>query len=530
MKRTTLLTSMTGLALVASSALSACVINTNKVEEPDEAPAEEPKEEKVAERVYPDPPPPTEPRPVNFPELQTFTLNNGLAVYVVENHEVPLVDIQLVHKAGDVYDEQLATMTADILLEGTAGRKGLEKAEIDERIESVGASLNSYSDTFSSTLSTRVMKQDLAMALDLIAEVASNPKFDKDALEKLKDEAKVGLRNEKSTGQGLGSRLLGQLLYPEGHPYGRPFATEEMIDKISTDELQRFHKTYYVPNNAFLLLSGDITPDEAKALVEKEMGKLKPAESFPAHPLMKFKGEDYQAAKPKELTVHIVDRKSISTEIFVGNLSLARNHGDWIKWTVTNKILGAGIGSRLFQDVRETRKLTYGIFSTVVPSKAVGAFIIGTQTKEVDQMMDAIFEHIERIRGEDPTEEEFNKARTSLAQSFPLQIETAGQVANQVEAQLTYGLADDYFATYRDEVLKVEMADVKATAAKWIDPNPVIVMVGRKSKITKAISRVEELKDAKVVVYDTELEVIEGGSKAAGTMTSKPKTETGPAK
>jgi predicted Zn-dependent peptidase len=433
---------------------------------------------------------------------------------VVENHEVPLVDIQLVFKAGDVFDENLATMTAEMLMEGTAGRRGLSKAEIDERIESVGASLRAGSDRFSSTLSTRVMKPDMGMALDLIAEVASNPKMDEDALAKLRDAAKVNLRNAKSSGQSLGARLLGQIMYPEGHPYGRPFANDEMIDSITVDQLKSFHSSYYVPNNAFLMLSGDVTVDEAKGLVEKELGALKPAESFPDHPLQKFKAEDYQKAKPAGLEVHIIDRKSISTEIFVGNLSLARNHADWIKWTVTNKILGSGAASRLFQDVRETRKLTYGIGSRVIGAKAVGAFVIGTQTKKVDEMMDAIFEHIDRIRTEAPTEKEFLNAQTNLAQSFPLRVETAGQVASQVETQLTYGLADDYFSTYRDEVLKVQIEDVQRTAAKWIDPNPVIVMVGRKSKITKAIARVDRLKDAKVVIYDTDLQVIDGGGKS----------------
>lgn len=498
--------SLSGLASLALMVGAVgCQPTKDEVKNPDAVDTKPVEEEKVAERIYPDPPAPTDPRPVNFPELKTLKLNNGLAVYVVENHEVPLVDIQLVFKAGSVYDELKADMTADILMEGTAGRKGLTKAEIDERIESVGSSLNSGAERFTSTLSTRVLKPDLEMALDLLAEVSSNPKMDEEALTKLKDAAKVGLRNAKSSGQSLGRRLLGQVLYPKGHPYGRAFSTEAEIDAITVDDLKSFHKSWYTPNNAFLILSGDITMEEAEKTVRKEFGKLKAAESFPEHPLGKFKAEDYQNAKPKGMVVHVVDRKSISTEIFVANLSLARNHADWIKWTMVNKVLGNGVSSRLFQDVRETRDLTYGIGSVVIPSKAVGAFVIGTQTKFVDKMMDAIFEHLDRIRSEDPSQKEYDQAQRALAQSFPLTIETAGQVASMVRSQLSYSLPDDYFSTYRDKVLEVEMGDLKATASKWIDGTPVIVMVGRKKKILSSLARVEQLKTAEVIVYDTDL-------------------------
>lgn len=507
--RSRLLPMVTAFSVMAS----ACVVDRNKVETPDAPPPVAKEEPKAPERVYPDPPPPTEPRPHNFPALQKHKLDNGLELFVVENHEVPLVDIQVVFKTGEVFDELLAGMTADILLEGTAGRKGLSKAEIDERIEQVGASLNASAGRFTTTLSTRVLKPDLEMALDLIAEVASNPKMDKEALDKLKEEAVVNLRNEKSSGQSLGQRLLGQVLYPEGHPYGPAFPTKERIDGITVEALQDFHKAWYVPNNAFVIVSGDVTMDEAKAIVEKEMGKLKPATSFPEHPLSKFKPEDYQKAKPTKMQVHVVDRTSISTEIFVANLSLARNHPDWVKWDVTNRILGAGVSSRLFQDIRETRDLTYGIGSTVIPSKAVGAFVIGTQTKKIDEMMIAIFEHLDRIRTEDPTDKEYEQARKAIAQSFPLRTETAGQVAGMVRQQLVYGLPDDYFATYRDAVLEVNKDDVKATAAKHIDGTPVIVMVGRKRKIMSALGRVPELKDAEVLLYNTDLERIDEDGK-----------------
>jgi predicted Zn-dependent peptidase len=492
--------------LLATSFAAAPLLACDKGEttEPEPTPVAPAEPAPEPEREYPDPPPPTDPRPVNFPKLQKFELPNKLQVVVVENHEVPLVSVQLVVRAGGVHDPLLADVTAAMLTQGTGkGRRGLSKADIDERIESVGASLGAGAGEHETSISTRVMTPDLEMALDLVAEVARNPRFDDASIEKIKDEQKVALRQEKSSGSALGSRLLAMKLYPEGHPYGRRFNTEAEIDTVTRDQIVEFHKTWYVPNNAFLILSGDVDPAQIEKLVAKKFEMWKPAEKFPEHPLGKFSAKDF--SKPQEMVVHLVERKQLSTEVLIGNLSLARNHPDWIKWELTNKILGSGVGSRLFKDIRETRDLTYAIRSAVVPRKGVGAFVVATQTKKVDEMMRALFEHIDQIRDEDPSEDEFDRAQRALAQRFPLQVETAEQVAGRVRTQMTYGLADDYFATFRDKVLEVKREDVKATGSKHIDAMPTIVMVGRSKKVMKALREVPELKDVKVITYDLDL-------------------------
>ena len=476
----------------------------------DTAPAAEPEAKAEPEKVYPKPPSPDEPRPVNFPELQKFKLPNQMEVIVVENHEVPLVDVQVVVKAGDVFGELEATMTAAMLSEGT---KKKTKAKVDAEIEQMGSSINAGSSNENAYVSTRLLTTNLDKGLKLLSEVVQTPRFDAAALDKLKEQQKEGLKAAKSSGQSLGQTLVGMRVYPDGHPYGRPFLTDEEIDKITVDELKKFHDTWYRPNNAYVILSGDITKDQAEKLVKKTFGKWKPAAEFPSHPLDKFSQGDYQAALPKgdePMTVHIVDRKSVSVEIFVANLALARNSPDWDKFSVVNRLFGAGISSRLFQDIRETRQLTYNVGSFVAPAKAVGAFGIATQTKKVDEMMDALFGHIDRIRTTDPTAEECENIREGVARSFPLGIETAGQVASRVNTVLTYQLADDYWNGYRDRVRGLECGEFKTLASKYIHEVPVVVMVGRAKRIKKMLKDVDRLKDANVVVYDTDLKVIEG--------------------
>lgn len=490
-------------ALLGTLGLSACDKNTADPTPPDPVKTETDPAPQEQARVFPDPPPPTEQRPVNFPELQKFELPNKLAIYIVENHEVPIVDVQLVVKAGTINDELLASMTADMLGEGTKKRS---KAKIDEQIEQVGSSLGTSAGEHNAVVGTRVLKPNLELALELVNDVVQSPKFDDKALEKLRDQKKVEIQGEKSDGGALAQRLVSQVLFPQGHPYAQPFPTEAEIDAITADSLRKFHETWYRPNNAYLILSGDVTKAEVEKLLEKTLGTWKPAESFPPHPLEAFTAADYQKMVPSDYVVHLVDRNQISSDIILANINgVARNSPEWEKMAAMTKLFGGGMASQLFRDIREAKELTYNIGAYQAPQKAIGVFAIVTQTKKTDEMLNALFGHIERLRTSDPTDTEFKTAVDNMALSFPLQIETASQIAGKVATMLTYNLPDDYYNTYIDEVRKIELGDIKATAAKHVNPVPVIVIVGKASKVRQQLKDVPQLADAKVIEYDTDL-------------------------
>lgn len=497
-----------GIALLGTLGLSACDKSKGDPTPPDQtADAEPTPAQTEPARVYPDPPPPSEQRPVNFPALQKFELPNKLMVYVVENHEVPLVDVQLVVKAGTIHDELLAGLTASMLSEGTRKRS---KAKIDRDIEQLGSSLSTSAGEHNARISTRVLTPNLKFALELVNDVAQHPKFADEALAKLRDQQKVAIQGEKSNGGALAKRLTSMVLFPKGHPYAQPFPTDAEIDAVTADDLRKFHSTWYRPGNAYLILSGDVTQADVQKLVEKTLGTWKPgkAESFPPHPLEAFSAEDYQKAIPTEHVVHIVDRNQISSDIVIANVnSVARNSPDWEEMAAVMKLFGGGMSSQLFRDIRETRALTYNIGSYQAPQKAVGVFAIVTQTKKTDEMLNALFEHIERLRTTDPKPVEFKTAVDNLALSFPLQIETASQIAGKVATMLTYGLPEGYYNKYIDEVRKIEIGDIKATAAKHVHPVPVIVIVGKAVKVKKQLKDVGVLEGAKIIEYDTNLHV-----------------------
>jgi predicted Zn-dependent peptidase len=493
---------LAGLALVA-----AC--QKKPTTPPPQPVVETPPPQPVVEapkRVYQDPPAPTEPRPVQFPDLQKFTTKNGMDVYVVENHEVPLISAQLVIRAGTMDDEQLAEMTAQMLGEGTKTRS---KAKIDEEIEFVGGSLGAGAATHDTSVYSQVIKKDLKLALTLMADEVMNPAFPADALAKLKDKSKTGLKARKSDPDELADTLFAMAAYPQGHPYGRPLPTDAQIDAVSIDGLKKFHSDFYRSNNSYLILSGDITPAEAQPLVESIFGKWKPIEGAPpVNPLNSFR--EYKL--PQKLVVHLVDRPgSAQSEVRIGNLALARKHPDWIKFDLASDILGGGSTGRLFLDVREEKSLTYGVYTRMQPGQAPGTWSIWTKTKTktTGEMLSVLFGHIKKMQGEEPTEKEFNDVVTQAIGSFPLGLETADQVAGRVRTILTFGLAPDYWKNYRDEVRKVQLADMRAMSRKYMHEVPVVVVVGRADKVTEQIK--SALPDAAIVKYNTDLECLDKG-------------------
>ena len=453
-------------------------------------------------RSYPEPPAPGEPKPVNFPEIDSFTLSNGLTVYLVESRGIPLVSAQLVVRAGTMDDEYVAEFTSAMLGEGTKTRS---KAKIDEAIEFVGGQLGAGAGTHVSYVTSRVLAKDLRLGLTLMADQVMSPTFPSDALAKLKEQTKAALKMAKSQPSELASNLFDQIAYPAEHPYGRPLPSDERIDQITVENVRRFHETFYRANNAFLVLSGDISRQEVEPLIKRAFGNWKTAKEgdLPPNPLNRF--SQYQL--PEELVVHLVDRpSSAQSEIIVGNLALARNHEDYPKLKIANSILGDDASGRLFRDIREDRGLTYGIYSSISDGQAPGTFTIRTRTRTntTGEMLGAIFEHIARMRNEAPSADEVTAATNKAIGAFPLQIETSGDIASKVRELLIYNLPNDYWRNYRDELAAVTPEAVHEAARKYIHPIPHVVIVGKASKVEKDIKKV--FPTAKIKKYDEQLE------------------------
>ncbi len=506
----------TSIVSLSSISLALCMSTACKVQTSTEAPAPastpeppEPPEppdqpdqpDEVAERDYPEPPAPGEPQPVDFPAATQFQLDNGLTVYIVENHEVPVVSTTLVVRAGTMDDTIVAGLTADMLGEGTRARS---KAKIDEAIEFVGGTLGESAGLHNSFVFTRTLDKDLKLGLTLLSDEVMNPLFPEEALEKQKQQLKASLSMNAGSPEFLAGTLFEHVAYPEGHPYGGLPPTPEEVDAVKVTDLREFHETFYRANNSFLVLSGDITVAEAKPLVTRTLGRWKSTSKLqlPGNPLNKFK--DY--AVPTELVVHLVDRPgSAQAEIIIGNLAIARNHPDWAALTLANSILGGSATGRLFLDVREEKGLAYNVGSYLDEAQAPGAFYVNTRTRNAStaDMLTALFGHLGRMRKELPSDAEVAAAKARIVGQFPLELETAEQIAAKIRSALTYGLPTDYWRGYRDSISAVTSEQVQDAAKKYMHPIPHVVIVGEAAAVEAQIREV--LPKATIKMYGTDL-------------------------
>lgn len=470
-------------AIALFLALGATACGAHEVPPPEVPPLERATSRAETERPREAPPPSGPRRDVAFPDVARATLPNGLEVNTVQWHQLPVVYIRLVIRSGGETDPEripgLSDLVAQMLREGTRRRSS---AELAEAVEFLGADMSTSADAENVEIVFRAMRSHLDEAMRIIAEVATEPAFKKDELEKLRrrelDRLSLSARNPT----WLVRREFYKRLYGD-HPYAYVDTTVEAVRRVSRNDLSRWHRTHFVPSNAFLVVTGDVTPEDVQRIS---------GEAF-----ARWRGRPVVAAErpaPPERTgreVVVVDRPgSAQSVIVVGNLAVHRTDATWIPLEVANQILGGSAASRLFMDLRERRSLTYGAYSVVHPRIDVGPFVASTsvRTDVTAEALGAIFEHLDRIVAEAPTASEMADAERFLADSFPLHIETPAAIGQMVEELRVFGLPDDYFDVYRSRVQEVTAEDALRAARNAVHPEKaLVVVVGEAAAIAEAL-------------------------------------------
>ncbi len=420
-----------------------------------------------------EPPPSGVARDISFPPVLRSALSNGLEMNTVQLDQLPAVYIRLVVRSGTASDPSgqpgLASIVASMLEEGTREKSS---AELAEAVEFLGAAISTNASQDQVVISFRALSEHLDTALDLVAEVATQPSFRNDELAKLRRRELDRLSLMSKRPHWLASRTYYRTLYGESHPYGHVDTTESVVERVRRNHLVRWHRQHFVPSNAYLVVVGDVTPERASAAAEAAFGGWRGGEA-PEPEL----GE-VPARNAREIV--IVDRPgSVQSVIRIGNVAIARQDDDWIPLLVANQVLGGSAASRLFMDLREVRSLTYGAYSSASAKLGRGTFTASAsvETEKTAEAVGAFFEHLDRIVTEAPPEEELANAERYLSDSFPLQIETPERVALMVASQRLYGLADDYWDSYRTQINAITPDVALAAAQRHIQPSRVLVVV-----------------------------------------------------
>jgi predicted Zn-dependent peptidase len=412
-------------------------------------------------------------RDVHLPPVRATTLGNGLAVQLVEYHTLPVLHLRLVVRAGSSTDPAnlpgLASLTGDMLREGTTTRSS---AQIAETIEFVGGSLDVSTSADVTVLSVSVLRDHAETALTLLADVLARPTFPQVEINKLKRRETDRLQQSRNDPGWLTQRAFYEGLYGTTHPYGRFDTTPAVLARVTRADFMAFHRARYVAGNMFLTAVGDVQPAAFDALLNRTLGTLRRGTS-PVVPIA-----DVPARTARQIV--LVDRpESAQSAIRIGNVSLRRADPDWVPFTVANQVLGGGVSSRLFMDLRELRSLSYGVYARMGSNVGVSQWFAGGQVRNAvtGDALHALFRHMECLTTEAAPDPELAMTRSYLTDSFPLSIETPGNVADLVSSMRVFGLPADYYDTLRARVTAVDAAASLATARRYIQPDRALVVV-----------------------------------------------------
>ena len=486
-----------GIAAVASVAavLAACS-GPRVVTTPPPIPAPTAAPTAVAKIDLTKPPtlgPPPELRP---PEISTRELTNGLKIVVLEQHELPLVDVILQVRSGGESDPAgkmgTAALVAAMLTEGTTNRTALQ---IADQAAYLGIQLNASSGWEQSNVLLHTPTAQLDSALALFGDVALRPSFPAPDLERVRKVRLTALQQLRDRAPAIADRAFASAVFGEQHPYGRPLAgTEGSLASITREEVQRFYTTYYRPNNATLLVVGDVRPDDVERRARELFGGW--ARGTVPTPATSA------SSSPKGTTVVIVDKPGAAQTSFrVGGTGAPRTTSDYFPLQVMNTILGGSYSSRLNQNLRETHGYTYGAQSGFGLRRSAGPFIASAEvvTAKTDSALSEFLKELRAIRDTVPSIDLAN-AKRYLQLGLPSNLETTHDIATEFLPLIAYGIPLDFFATAVQRYGAVTQADVQRVARQYVNPDKLtIVLVGDRKVIEPAI---RALKPGDIVTRD----------------------------
>jgi len=433
---------------------------------------------------------------LTLPVPLAFKLSNGLSVYLIEQHSLPIASANVIILSGSERNPAdrpgLASFAAEMLDEGTQKRSALQIA-IDA--DQLGASLYTGSSMDLSYVTLRSLRKNVDGAFELMSDVLLNPAFPEEEIERIRHDRLTDILQQKDNPGIMAAKIFSNIIYGRNHPYGyTELGTEESNKALTREDLYQFWKSGYVPGNSALVLAGDITEAEARALAENHLGKWKGVPSD-SHPL-----SAPQNSPRKIVMVEKVD--SPQSAIRIGHVGVARSNADYVPIEVMNTELGGLFSSRINLNLREKHGYTYGAASVFVYRRGVGPFFVVTSVHAefTAASVTEIFQEIERMRAEEITPEELATAKDSISRSLPGLFETTPQAASSIGQLFAYDLPLDYYRTLPKNIEDVTATDVQHMAQKYLKPDEMMVVVVGDFKKIK--SQLENLRLGSLEIRD----------------------------
>lgn len=411
--------------------------------------------------------------PIQLPPIKTVTLENGLKVIVIEQPTLPIIQFSLRVRVGAIHEPTdrtgLATFTASMLRQGTTNRTA---DEISEAIDFVGGSLGASADVERTDVTARVLKKDLQVGLELLADITQNPSFPEKEMGIIRNQLIADVRSTQDDPESLAAAHLDFALFGTIHPLGRAMS-EQSLNAITRDDLVTFHEMYYRPNNSVLAVAGDVKADEIIQLVKKAFGNWQRADIPPAPLPEPVKLQGYKVRfvhKPGQTQTHIE----------IGHFGLAVTDPDYIPTILANYVLGGGVfSSRLLQIIRSKAGKTYSIFSYFPSYSFPGYFRISTFTRneQAFETLQLILDEFKKFKEGGITQEELQAAQDNIAGSYILRLETLSGLATTVLNNDFYGFGMERSRNWRKLIRSVTLEQANQAIKDRFGPENLAIVL-----------------------------------------------------
>lgn len=419
-----------------------------------------------------------------FPALQRATLANGLQIVLAERHSVPIVLFNLVMNAGFAADQfstpGTARLAMSMLEEGTKKRTSLQ---ISEELAMLGADVNASSDLDTSGVFLSALKKNLDASLDIYADIILNPSFPAADFKRLQKLLLDSIQREKVQPMQMALRVLPRLLYGSEHAYANPFTgsgTSDSVSKLTREDMERFYRTWFKPNNGTLIIVGDTKMEEIKPAIEKLLGQWERGQ-VPEKNIKQVQ----LTAKP---VVYLMDRpNSIQSMIFAGEVAPPKSDPDDIAIETMNQVLGGSFTSRINMNLREDKHWSYGAGTVVYNALGQRPFIAyaPVQTDKTKESVSELEKELKEVASTRAvTDQELDKVKKQMTLELAGRWQTMSSVESDIRDIVRYHLPDDYYQTYPAKVRALDLEKVAAAARKVVHPDRLVwVVVGDRSKV-----------------------------------------------
>jgi len=439
----------------------------------------------------------TEMLKVKLPMPAESDMPNGLHVMVLEDRRAPQVSFQIIIPgAGGYFDPAgapgVSVMTAAMMREGTTTRTTDQIAQILETMAATVTVSGSISSP-NASVSGSSLTENFGNTLGLAADILLNPTFPQAEFDRYKARTAASLVQQRSSSGFLANETFARIIYGQ-HPAGRVSMTAESLKAATPETLKAFHKARYVPDHAVIAIAGDISPAEARKLIETTLGAWKkagaPAPSF----------EDPAALGPSRVSF-VARPNSVQTSLWVGTQAISRTSPDYDVLSVMDAVIGGGPTGRLFVHLREEKGYTYGAYSSISATYFRGTWLASTdvRTEVTEPALRDLMAEVARMRDEPVPVKEFEDRKRGIVASFALSLESPAQVLNTHVTRWLYKLPSDYWDRLPERINAVTIAQVQAAAKKYLDPSRLqIVAVGDETNVVPILKQY-----GTVDIYDT---------------------------